>query len=39
MVTYVKISYVKLESTWIHDYLGASNVMSMSKKVDCYCYS
>jgi hypothetical protein len=32
-------SYVELESTWIHDYPGASNGMSMSKKVDCYCSS
>jgi hypothetical protein len=28
-------SYIELESTWIHDYPGASNGMSMSKKVDC----
>jgi hypothetical protein len=31
--------YNELESTWIHDCPGASNGMSMSRKVDCYCSS
>jgi hypothetical protein len=35
----VKMSYIELESTWIHDCLSASNDMSMSKKVDCSCSS
>jgi hypothetical protein len=39
MVACVKMSYIELESTWIHDCPGASNDMSMSKKVDCYCSS
>jgi hypothetical protein len=45
-LTYISIgwlhvlrSYIELESTWIHDYPGASNDMSMSKKVDCSCSS
>jgi hypothetical protein len=37
--SHVLISYIELESTWIHDCPGASNGMSMSKKVDCYCSS
>jgi hypothetical protein len=38
--SYVLRSYIELESTWIHDYPGgASNGMSMSKKVDCSCSS
>jgi hypothetical protein len=37
--SHVLIAYIELESTWIHDYPGASNSMSMSKKVDCYCSS
>jgi hypothetical protein len=36
---HVLISYIELESTWIHDCPDASNGMSMSKKVDCYCSS
>jgi hypothetical protein len=39
MVARVKISYIELESTWIHNYPGASNGMFMSKKVDCSCSS
>jgi hypothetical protein len=35
--TCVKMSYIKLECTWIHDCPGASNGMSMSKKVECSC--
>jgi hypothetical protein len=27
---------IELESTWIHDCPGASNDISISKKVDCY---
>jgi hypothetical protein len=30
---------IELENTWIHDCPSASNDMSMSKKVDCYCSS
>jgi len=30
---------IKLECIRIHDCLGASNGMSISKKVDCYCSS
>jgi hypothetical protein len=30
----VLIAYIELESTWIHDCPGASNGMSMSRKVD-----
>jgi hypothetical protein len=26
---------IEFECTWIHDCLGASNGMSMSKKIDC----
>jgi hypothetical protein len=37
MVACVKISYIELENTWIHDPPGASNGMSMSRNVDCYC--
>jgi hypothetical protein len=37
--SHVLIAYIELESTWIHDCPGASNGMSMSKKVDCYCSS
>jgi hypothetical protein len=37
--SHVLIAYIELESTWIHDCLGVSNDMSMSKKVDCYCSS
>jgi hypothetical protein len=37
--SHVLIAYIELESTWIHDYPGASNGMSMSKKVDCSCSS
>jgi hypothetical protein len=33
------LKIIKLESTWIHDCPGASNDMSMCKKVDCYCSS
>jgi hypothetical protein len=35
MAACVKISYIELESTWIHECPGASNGMSMSRKVDC----
>jgi hypothetical protein len=35
IVACVKMSYIELECTWIHDCPGASNGMSMSKKVDC----
>jgi hypothetical protein len=37
--SHVLISYIELESTWIHDYPGVSNVMSMSRNVDCSCSS
>jgi hypothetical protein len=37
--SHVLRSYIELESTWIHDYPGASNGMSMSKKVDYSCSS
>jgi hypothetical protein len=37
--SHVLITYIELESTWIHDCPGASNGMSMSKKVDCSCSS
>jgi hypothetical protein len=37
--SHVLTAYIELESTWIHDCPGASNNMSMSKKVDCYCFS
>jgi len=37
--SHVLRSYIELESTWIHDYPGASNDMSMSRKVDCSCSS
>jgi hypothetical protein len=37
--SHVLRSYIELESTWIHDCLGASNGMSMSKKVDYFCSS
>jgi len=36
---HVLIAYIELESTWIHDCPGASNGMSMSRKVDCSCSS
>jgi hypothetical protein len=39
IVVCVKMSCIELESTWMHDCPGASNDMSMSKKVDCYCSS
>jgi hypothetical protein len=39
IIACVKMSYIELESTWIHDYPGASNDMSISKKVDCSCSS
>jgi hypothetical protein len=29
---------IELECTWIHDCPSVSNGMSMSKKVDCYCF-
>jgi hypothetical protein len=35
--SHVLIAYIELESTWIYDCPGASNGMSMSKKVDCSC--
>jgi hypothetical protein len=37
--SHVLRSYIELESTWIYDCPGASNGMSMSKKVDCSCSS
>jgi len=37
--SHVLIAYIELESTWIHDCPGASNDMSMSKKVNCSCSS
>jgi hypothetical protein len=37
--SHVLIAYIELGSTWIHDCPGASNGMSMSKKVDCSCSS
>jgi hypothetical protein len=37
--SHVLIAYIELESAWIHDCPGASNGMSMSKKVDCSCSS
>jgi hypothetical protein len=37
--SHVLIAYIELESTWIHDCPGASNGMSMSRKVDCSCSS
>jgi hypothetical protein len=37
--SHVLIAYIELESTWIHDCPGASNGMSMSKKVNCSCFS
>jgi hypothetical protein len=37
MVACVKMSYIEFEYTWIHDCPGASNGMSMNKKVECYC--
>jgi hypothetical protein len=39
IVAFVKMSYIELESTWIHDCPGVSDGISMSKKVDCYCSS
>jgi hypothetical protein len=39
IVACVKMSYIELECTWIHDCPGVSNDMSMSKKVDYYCFS
>jgi hypothetical protein len=37
--SHVLRSYIELGSTWIHDCPGASNGMSMSRKVDCSCSS
>jgi hypothetical protein len=37
--SHVLIAYIELRSTWIHDYPGVSNGMSMSRKVDCSCSS
>jgi len=37
IVACVKMSYIELKSTWIHDCPGASNDMSISKKIDCSC--
>jgi hypothetical protein len=31
--SHVLRSYIELESTWIHDYPGASNGMSMSRRL------
>jgi hypothetical protein len=39
MVARVKMSFIELECTWIHDCSGASNDMSKSKEVNCYCSS
>jgi hypothetical protein len=39
MIACVKMPYIELECTWIHDCSGASNGMSISKKVDSSCSS